>query len=1233
MKKVLAILISVVMIIMLIPTALADDTSSPPTDTPQITETQQATVTPQQTLTTESTERPEPTATPEPTHEPTATPELTPKPTVTPDSTPEPAATPELTPKPIVTPEPIMEPTVTPEPTEKVQAMGNIQAMDETSGDYTYTVNNGGTTCTITGYTGSDGDITIPDTIDGKTVTEIGNGSFCEHGTYVLCSVIMPDTIIGIGVLSFENCIKMESIKLSNRLINIGEQAFSNCYSLKNIIIPNSVTNIGDDAFNGCNCIYSLTLPSELKSIGEGALRDCSGLTEIYINENNSNYKSVDGVLFNKEGTTIIQYPAGNQRTDYTVPNGVEAIGVHAFERCDNLKTVVLPDGLTRILNYAFNFCTGLSSVNIPYGVTSLGYESFCLCTELESITIPDSVVKIGEEAFDQCHKLANVVLNENLKSIGDNAFNGCRDLGSIKIPSSVTSIGDAAFANCYYLLEINVEKGNLYYKSIDGVLFNYSGTHLIQYPPFASRETYSIPDSVTEISNSAFNICQRLKNITIPKSVTDIEEHAFFQCGIESITIPSNVDKMVGYAFYSCDGLKTINVDAKNDYFKSINGVLFDISGTKLLQYPHGNSSPNYIIPDGVTGISFYSFYSFNGQRNLKNLYIPKSVTNINPSTFNYYVFSPGDITIYGDSDSTAKSFADSKGIKFEAEKITPVSGVSLDHNTLLMWPGETVTLNATVSPEMALVKDVIWQSDNWNIAEVQNGTVTAHRYTGNVKITVTTLDGGFTDTCEVRVEPQLCTVTFINSTLTPIKVPLGTSISEPYEPVDLTKCFCGWYPTPEYDTEPISFPFTPKEDTYLYAKWLPNNHTVIFNMNNGSGVDNKTVNYGELIPQPDDPRKTGYGFCGWYTDNNTYNRKWQFTFDTMPDNDLTLYAKWDIDTYTITYYLLGGTVAPFSNPIIYTIGTPIVVLINPKKTGYIFKGWTSPDNSTPNINTKIGIGTYGDKIFTANWAACISTVTLNASGGNVSTPSIKVTYDNSYGGLPTPKRSGYCFCGWYTGANGTGSLVKNTDTVKITNDITLYAKWVKGSKVTLSKPALAVKAAGYNAIALSWKAVKNAQGYEIYRSAGNAKKFSLLTTISDGSLSYADTAITTGTKYYYKIRAYCVPSVITVYGGYSSSKYANTVPSSPSGLTLTPSGPVITVSWNAADGATGYEIYRATSAKGKYKKIVTTADLSINDTKIAAGKTYYYKIRSYCMAGKTKIYGGYTSVSSLKI
>src|SRR5690554_7136806 len=161
--------------------------------------------------------------------------------------------------------------------------------------------------------------------------------------------------------------------------------------------------------------------------------------------------------------------------------------------------------------------------------------------------------------------------------------------------------------------------------------------------------------------------------------------------------------------------------------------------------------------------------------------------------------------------------------------------------------------------------------------------------------------------------------------------------------DPTKVGYTFAGWYSDSNLSTA-YTFTTMPAEDITLYAKWIINQYTITFNSNEGSSVSSITQDYATTVSKPTDPTKVGYTFAGWYSDSNLSTA---YTFTTMPAEDIALYAKWNIITYSINYELDGG-LNHLSNPSSYTIETNTIILSAPTKERYTFEGWYSDSNFT---------------------------------------------------------------------------------------------------------------------------------------------------------------------------------------------------------------------------------------------------------------------------------------------
>ena len=338
-----------------------------------------------------------------------------------------------------------------------------------TSGNYGYTLADG--QATIIWYNGNEAELEIPDTLDGHPVTGIGFAAFeCRDG-------------------------------------------------ITRVTIPDSVTSIGDSAFWGCAGLPGITIPAGVTSIGDNPFASC-GLTHIDVSPANPAYAQYDGILFDKQGQTLVAYPAARE------------------------GGYVIPEGVLRIANAAFEGCAGLTGIAIPDSVTVLGDEAFRNCPGLSAVTIPDSITRISSHAFDGCAGLARVVIPNSVTGIGDCAFYNCDGLPGLPLPDSVTDIGFYAFAGCGGLTDMVIPKGVPYLD--EGVFYWCVGLIGV-----------TLPDAMTGIEDYAFYQCGKLSNITIPANVASIGNYAFAECtGLTALAIPGNVTSIGESAFAGCRNL-----------------------------------------------------------------------------------------------------------------------------------------------------------------------------------------------------------------------------------------------------------------------------------------------------------------------------------------------------------------------------------------------------------------------------------------------------------------------------------------------------------------------------------------------------------------------------------------------------------------------------------------------------------------------------------------------------
>ena len=204
------------------------------------------------------------------------------------------------------------------------------------------------------------------------------------------------------------------------------------------IIFSEGIGSIGSYMFFGCNNIKNITIPKSVSNIRSSAFACCNSLTAINVEEGSQHFCSVDGVLFNKNKTRLVQYPAGKPGTSYIIPDSVKSIAPSAFYGCTNLKSIVMPDKVTTIGAHAFSNCSSLTTINISKSLSEIKGFTFAFCNALAEMEIPDSVTSISSEAFRGCESLKKVIIPSSVTSVGASAFACCKSLTEIENHSSI---------------------------------------------------------------------------------------------------------------------------------------------------------------------------------------------------------------------------------------------------------------------------------------------------------------------------------------------------------------------------------------------------------------------------------------------------------------------------------------------------------------------------------------------------------------------------------------------------------------------------------------------------------------------------------------------------------------------------------------------------------------------------------------------------------------------------
>lgn len=460
--------------------------------------------------------------------------------------------------------------------------------------------------------------------------------------------------------------------KINGENYRIYQYAFRDSTTVVSIQFNESVESIGKYAFEDCSSLSSVTIPSSVSSIGVSPFKGCSELTAIVVDDANLRYSSLDGVLFNKNQSHIVAYPAGKADMAYIVPGTVTTMGEAAFSGCSHIVYLELSDSLIQITPHLFENCSMLTAIIIPDSVKDLFGHAFDGCVSLKSITIPGSIKDIREDAFNDCTSLADIKFSEGLKKIHSSAFAGCTSLKTVQFPNTLTEIGLAAFRGCTSLSLVSIPDSVTTIEdiafsgctSLSAIVIPNTVTTLRQgtFSGCTGLTTVSLSNSLSELGSDMFMGCTSLESIELPSSITSIGFQAFMNCSaLKSINLPDNVTTMGTGTFAGCISLTSIHLP---NSLTVIDGSTF--SRCSLLT--------SIIIPNSVTRISSSAF---DFCTSLSQVVVPSSVTTIETNAFRgcaclFEIINKSDLSITKGSTSNGEIGYHAKNIFTSSEDST---------------------------------------------------------------------------------------------------------------------------------------------------------------------------------------------------------------------------------------------------------------------------------------------------------------------------------------------------------------------------------------------------------------------------------------------------------------------------------------------------------------------------------------------------------------------------------
>lgn len=379
-----------------------------------------------------------------------------------------------------------------------------------------------------------------------------------------------------------------------------------------------SVKGIGDNAIGkSVLAIEIIDIPKSVVYIAPSAFSGCTTTTVYTVAEGNPVYKSQDGVIYSKDGKSLLHYPSGKLQETITVSDGIETIGGYAFANNEDVVQISLPSSVKSIEEHAFDGCDKLNKLNFPDGITEIGDYALYECSSLAEIKLPESLKTIGAHAFDYCISLKDVTIPDAVVQIGDGAFMRCKSLSKIMLPSSLERYGHQVFTGCTMLKEFKIAPGNTNFRIADGILYSFNGEELIDYPYAKGEEKIKINNGVKSIRAYAFYMDTTKAEAELSDYIVEIDfsnveiigAYAFANReAIGAVQLPSTLKEWSSTSFYDCLNISSYRIN-NNKNFVCVNDVLFTADKKTLLAYPVGSNTLSYTIPEGTEVVGDYAF------------------------------------------------------------------------------------------------------------------------------------------------------------------------------------------------------------------------------------------------------------------------------------------------------------------------------------------------------------------------------------------------------------------------------------------------------------------------------------------------------------------------------------------------------------------------------------------------------------------------------------------------
>jgi len=1103
-------------------------------------------------------------------------------------------------------------------------------------------------------------------------VEAIGNRSF--YNCTGLTHITLPESMKTIEELAFYGCTGLTELVIPDNVTEIWMSAFKNCTGLTRVTLGSGLTSIGQYAFQSCSALTELHWNAAVETIGTDAFDGCGGIKDLYLTDLKAWMTETTNSMERPNfayGRPMNFYLNGQPLRDLVIPEGITAIPDVSFMNCSNLNWVTFPDSLTQIGANGFSYCTSLTEISLEGKVETLGSAAFKECDRLESITVGGSISRIGSYAFGGCDNVEAVIIGGSTVTVGGNAFYALPKLKQVRFQAQNTTVGTYAFENCTALEELDFGSGSISlqnnafegcsglsrlllsggemqlgsnvfkdctglrevvfgpavtqiegsifgsctnletitvdgenpsYTSLEGVLYTKDLTELIQYPQAAKGSRHTIPDTVRVIRANAFSDCVNLKAVELPENLTTIETGTFKGCtGLESITFPDSLTTIGSSAFYNCTALRSAPI---TDHITTIGGSAFR----------NCCALTSVVIPDTVQSIGAWAFGGCTGLQSAVVggglLSIPERAfvdcTGLRTLTINYGVMQIGMWVFDNCTSLRIVSLPETiTGIAYQAfYKCDAIQEVHYGGT-------EAQRKNIEVNYYNDSLKNATWYYGACN-----------HSYSTwaqTVEATCTT-PGEEQRLCSKCGEAQVRETALAAHSVSQWSRTAEPTCTESGEETGICET-CGQNQTRKVDVlnhsydRIITAPTCTVDGCTTYTcKACGDSYTG----NVKKAIGHVFSDWGRVIAPTvysAGEERRDCGNCDHYETRPVEALDLTAPVVKISGNSTTGKPKlsWKTvegaDLYRI-YRAVGSTGSYFYYK--STRSTEFTDTQAKAGTNYYYKVLARNEETEKNSPYSNIVNRCCDL------AKPVVTLKVDTASGKPKITFGKISGAEKYYIVRSTSRTGtYSKLATITGTSYIDKTAK-AGTNYYYKVKALHAKDAADSAYSsvvnrvcdLAKPKVSISYSSTSGKPIvKWGTVSGAAKYRVYRSTKKDSGYELVYTAVTAR-TYTDKTAKAGTNYYYKVMAVHTNSAAD--SAYSAIVNRMCDLAKPV-ISITRSNGDPKVSWETVEGAEKYEVWRATSKSGTYKKVKTAISArSFTDTSVTAGMTYYYKVRA---------------------